>query len=117
MKQLLLPLALVWTCCTAASAPLPSSDERSTKVAYSDLDLSSAHGQAALQRRIDGAVRRVCSDPNSRSLHDVAEKQACESHARLEAANGVSNLLRGALGAGGATGAQTLTTIETPGWL
>ena len=35
-------------------------DQRSTRVAYADLDLSTAEGVAELDRRIDTAAREVC---------------------------------------------------------
>ncbi|OYX65582.1 MAG: hypothetical protein B7Y88_07980 [Sphingomonadales bacterium 32-64-17] len=36
-------------------------DQRSTRVAYADLDLASAEGMAELDRRIDTAAREVCN--------------------------------------------------------
>lgn len=61
MKTLttLIAAALAATVSTAALA-----EPVSLTVRYSDLDLASADGQKALDRRIDQAARTVCGDQN-----------------------------------------------------
>ena len=50
------------TVSVTASTHSPGSVTRATKVAYHDLDLSTARGQRKLLRRIDDAADAVCSD-------------------------------------------------------
>jgi len=40
-------------------------DRASVRVSYADLDLSQAAGRAALERRVAGAVRRLCPAPGA----------------------------------------------------
>lgn len=50
-------LALALLAAPAASDPIPS-----TRVAHGDLDLTTQPGRDRLDRRLDGAVTRVCPD-------------------------------------------------------
>ena len=52
----LIPIVLV----AAAAAASPARAESSRIVSFADLDLTSPAGQAALDRRINSAVRQIC---------------------------------------------------------
>lgn len=62
---------------------------QSTTLRYSDLDLSSAAGQAELERRIDAAVRQVCRPEvtTGTRIVDRDELERCEQEVRAEVAS------------------------------
>lgn len=67
-----------------AASPVPSlaagSDQPSEKVAYSDLNLSTEDGQAALQARIEHAASNVCGGYEvRRSLGEERLYNACRA--------------------------------------
>ncbi|MEO9634636.1 MAG: UrcA family protein [Parasphingorhabdus sp.] len=71
----------------SASASAQNRTERTAVVSYADLDLNSADGQATLQGRLSGAVRKVCGSYDAKNLvdtrdHDVCMKQASASAQR-----------------------------------
>jgi UrcA family protein len=69
----------------ATAGAQPRRDVRTVVVQYSDLDLSHAAGQKALESRIERAVRKVC---RSNIAHNMAERQdvaQCEKIARTVA--------------------------------
>lgn len=51
-------------------------------VSYADLDLSSAAGQARLERRIQAAVRDVCGEANSADLARRQSARECIAETR-----------------------------------
>jgi UrcA family protein len=55
--------------------------EVSRQVFYGDLDLSTADGQATLDRRLEQAVREVCG-PSGRDLGALARRAECVTTAR-----------------------------------
>lgn len=63
----------------ALFASVPAAAEEPTKilVAYGDLDLSSDAGQETLNKRIRGAVKRVCG-PIERSASGYLSNKACK---------------------------------------
>ena len=87
MKTLLIPIAFVATAASVPAFARQEADIRSTTVSYGDLDLRSAAGQAALERRLQYAINNVCSDTDRRSLDAKVQSEACrnEAKARLTA--------------------------------
>jgi UrcA family protein len=63
----------------------PPQDGPSVSVGYSDLDLSTVSGRAALQGRINGAVDRVCPRFDIRRLELRQYERACRSAALASA--------------------------------
>lgn len=70
----LIPIILIAT----VAAVQPASAETRI-VSYADLDLSSPQGQAALDRRIEHAVRQVCGRPFPTNLQSREEVEECRS--------------------------------------
>ena len=54
-------------------------------VRYADLNLNSAAGRRQLERRIDAAVRAVCSEALPTDLRSTVEVQQCRIHTRAAA--------------------------------
>jgi len=77
----ILPMAALTTAAHAATAP--------ERVQTSDLNLSSAAGQAVLASRVDGAARHFC-----RAERNLTMKSTCESAVRQEASEKASNNVR-----------------------
>lgn len=71
---LLLPLLI--------ALPVNAGTRESVAVAYADLNLASAQGQAMLEHRIESAVRRVCDANDSRELAMRAASRKCQLAAR-----------------------------------
>ncbi len=80
--KLTLAIALALTSASAAFA-------QEAALRYGDLDLSSAAGQAELERRIEGAIRKVCrAERNSSTiLVDLEAVERCKSDVRTQIAN------------------------------
>ena len=78
----LIPIVLV----ASLAAANPAQAETRT-VRYADLDLTSPAGQAALDRRLENAVRQVCGDPYPIDLQTVNEVSRCrrETRANIQA--------------------------------
>ena len=51
-----------------ASVPAIAGGEKAVKVSYADLDLASAHGKAAFDRRIAAAAQRLCGPASQLNL-------------------------------------------------
>jgi UrcA family protein len=73
--------------CAALIAAVPSSalaqDEiRTQRVPYGDLDLASQPGIDTLDRRLDRAVEKVCSQPGPRNLQQQRMVAQCEKQTR-----------------------------------
>ena len=68
---------------TAGAAQAQQVRETSTvRVSYADLDLSSAAGRTALERRVSHAVKRVCPDrPSPQELTKLRLYKACQEKA------------------------------------
>jgi len=65
----------------SAEAHIDDFAPRTLTVNVQDLDLSTAHGQEALRRRIRWAADIVCGAPDSRDLRLLANYHACVSDA------------------------------------
>ena len=85
-----LAVAAIATPAFAGPAELPTKE-----VSFSDLDLSTAAGQAALDRRIDTAARKVCHMDNMRTVSRIKsrERQECYDKARASAANQIAAIV------------------------
>jgi len=68
-----------------AATPAPSS----VTVHYSDLNLSSEAGNAALYARLEAAAREVCGTSDIRDLGQLASVQACQKNAIAHAVHEV----------------------------
>jgi len=73
-----------------ASAATPDPDVLTTKVRYSDLDLSTDSGMRTLHQRLAAAAARVCPAPSSRDLAAYSAAQACRAQAVKRAASTIS---------------------------
>lgn len=60
----------------------PSHQTRTAEVYFGDLDLASDAGIETLEKRINSAVRQVCSPRPQNSLHDQADYANCIAGAR-----------------------------------
>jgi UrcA family protein len=82
--KIMLALATAALTIAPVAAMAQATDQRTTGVTYSDLDLSTEAGRAELERRIDTAARQVCaigeSDVGTRIV--TREKRACYREAR-----------------------------------
>jgi UrcA family protein len=70
----------------SATLPAPIDDqERTAGVRFADLDLSTAAGRAALDRRVERAVKRVCALPGPTRPTDLELIAACREQALKDA--------------------------------
>jgi|TARA_R110002049_G_scaffold31913_3_gene107144 UrcA family protein len=69
----------------SAGANAQSRIVRTAAVEYADLDLNSEDGQATLQGRLKGAVRKVCGAYDSKNLADMQDHRICMSEANSSA--------------------------------
>ena len=65
----------------AAIVASPASAEQTRRVTYHDLNLTTAEGQAALQKRLDRAAWQVClsndaGTPGSAQIHNSCYREA-----------------------------------------
>lgn len=75
----------------AAAVQPASADEVAVKVSYTDLDLSSPAGVAALQARVAAAIRTACVRPETMGdLKAMADWQHCVDQASAKAAQKVA---------------------------
>lgn len=90
MKTLVASLAL-------ASIAVPASaEENEFRVAYADLDLSTAEGQAALDERIEDAAREYCGAAtiSTGTRLSSAKKRACVSTMTAKAKQQFAAIIR-----------------------
>lgn len=80
VRTLLLATVLVAAPLTATKAQVPTQ-----AVGYSDLNLASPSGQAALEARIASAARAVCAPEDYRDLQQLSTAAACEKSALAKA--------------------------------
>jgi UrcA family protein len=73
-----------------ASAATPDTDVPTTKVRYSDLDLTTDSGMHTLYQRLSAAAARVCPAPSSRDLAAFSAAQACRTQAVERAVHSIS---------------------------
>ena len=67
-----------------ASFPAAASETAQVRVGYDDLDLTSNAGQETLDKRIRGAVKRVCA-PMGPSAIEAINYKACKKAASADA--------------------------------
>lgn len=93
-------IGAAFAACLAAQAAVAGNGHattRSVRVAYGDLDLGTASGQAALHARIDAAARQACSphpafDVNNQLAHGFLGNDFAKC--RAEAMSSANNALR-----------------------
>ncbi|WP_279379375.1 UrcA family protein [Sandarakinorhabdus sp. AAP62] len=69
-----------------AMAIEPGYEQWQVKVQTADLDLSSAEGQRALDKRLAQALTRLCGQPTTFTREDLAALEACRAEAMQSAA-------------------------------
>jgi UrcA family protein len=74
----------------AGAVPAAAADEVTVSVVFDDLDLAAPAGSAALDRRIDAAVKEVCAKPDIRNLKAMTAWEECKATARLGALDQLS---------------------------
>ena len=62
IRTFTLALALAGTLAAGSTAAMAKQADQSSEVRFGDLDLSTASGKAALDRRIDAAAKKLCGD-------------------------------------------------------
>jgi UrcA family protein len=67
---------------TVASAETNSAGELVARVAYADLDLTTAAGKARLEQRMKSAIRDVCQRPDARNLTHSTNYNRCAAQTR-----------------------------------
>jgi len=77
-------IALVLASTAAVFCAPVHAETKSVEVSYSDLDLSTAAGVAALNGRIDRAVRKICGYASTSLTHRAMWK-SCVAEARSSA--------------------------------
>jgi UrcA family protein len=76
-------LSLALIACSAFAAPVASASTISIPVSYGGLDLTTPAGIAALDARIEGAVRRICGRAYPVDLQAQADVRRCRAEARF----------------------------------
>lgn len=77
----------------SAAAQQPQSPAISIRVSAADLDVTSAQGTRALDRRLKAAVRRVCGDLDARDPYRQSAYRQCLTIARQSAQAGRAALV------------------------
>ena len=72
------------------AAPAAAEDEVSVSVDVAGLDLTAPAGSAALDRRIEAAVKEVCAKPDIRNLKAMTAWEECKASARIGALDQLS---------------------------
>lgn len=75
---------------------------KSIEVFYGDLDLTQAAHENILQKRIKGAVKKVCGRVDSRDLKDMRDHGRCTHEARLSGKRAMVTMMANAKQANGA---------------
>ena len=81
-KSLLSALVLGTALATAPSAAAQDNRTVSERVSYADLDLATAQGVATLDRRLSGAIRRVCGTGPLMSVSEHFQRRGCRRDVR-----------------------------------
>lgn len=81
MKTPLFALAALTTLATA----LPASAQESMNIPYQDLNLQTAEGQQALDRRIDQAARKLCGYDEIRTGTRARSKESTNCYRKAKA--------------------------------
>ncbi|MBK6802921.1 UrcA family protein [Novosphingobium sp.] len=79
-----LALALAGALATGSTAAMASQADQTSEVRVGDLDLSSASGQAALDRRISAAAKKICGDGRrtGSNIPDSSWLRSCTAQVR-----------------------------------
>lgn len=93
------------------TVPAAAQETRQERVAYSDLDLTGAAGQAALSKRIGAAVKRVCR-PDGNSALEVQDWNRCKRASLANASRQMEVAI--ARASGSRTGIAALTIGRSP---
>ena len=101
--MVIIPCLLVITALITPAQAEPQKVQ--SRVEYADLDLSSAAGRAALDKRLDVAIRTVCRTRFSRSVRVVVEARACMAEVYEDVRPQRDAILAKAEASGGAKGA------------
>lgn len=80
----------------SASANAENRIIRTAVVQYGDLDLTSETGKATFNRRVKGAVRKVCGSYDSKSITDQRDHSACMDEAQQSASRASVTILAAA---------------------
>lgn len=85
--------ALVAAAVSLAAIAVPAHAAPTRKVSYADLDLSTARGQAELQRRVSKAARQVCQYFADGTLMPAETHEQCYRMARTQASERTAALI------------------------
>jgi UrcA family protein len=80
---------------TVASAETNGAGELVAKVAFTDLDLTTAAGKAQLNRRMTSAIREVCQRPDARNLTHSTAYNRCAAQVRAASEQSLALALDG----------------------
>ncbi len=75
-KKTLLAPAIAATLLSTMMIATPAA-AKSVRVSHADLNLGTVEGQAVLQQRIDGAIRRICRFDDQGKLNNPYIERAC----------------------------------------
>lgn len=73
-----------------AGAISPAFAQETRAVGYSDLNLATPAGEAALRHRVAVAVKQVCGDPDYRDLQALGQMRQCRKITGATAGNQVA---------------------------
>lgn len=85
MRKCIVTVLAALTVSGLTAVPAAAADEVTVSVGYADLDLTAPAGSAALDQRIDAAVRKVCAKPDMLNLKAMTAWEECKASARLGA--------------------------------
>lgn len=85
--------ALFATAIPASAQPAPDAPKAS--VNYGDLNLSTPAGRAALDRRVERAVAKLCPAPPQQELGRQPSYRACQDGARTSASQEMARIYSG----------------------
>ncbi len=85
--------AILGAClCSAGASASPAREPVSVRVSYAGLDMTSAAGRAAFQRRLRSAIASAC-EPRSAGLKAIADAQQCRQEMTADAGVKVAAIL------------------------
>ncbi|PAX09609.1 UrcA family protein [Sphingomonas lenta] len=94
MRASLIQALAIAAAVVAPTPALAASDVRTASVSHADLNLASAKGRAALERRVNGAIKRVCGAGQNRDLGSAMRELRCMADARTRARTDIAALER-----------------------
>ena len=90
MRKSIVTVLAALTLTGLTAVPAAAADEVTVSVGYADLDLTAPAGRAALDRRIDAAVKEVCAKPDMRNIKAMTAWEECKATARIGALDQLS---------------------------